>query len=1112
LSGGCLINGNSNISTFNTTPTSCGGSVIETWTATDPCGRPIASVSRIITINYSDSEPPVPNMPNLPEITLTNCELLSLPTRTATDNCSGTINGVYNVSLPYTVLGTSTIILTYNDNRGNTTQQEQIIKLSNSFAGSDIVVTAEDCGKNFVKLNAYDNTKSATQNASKGAYTLPIGCTWCDNLGTGAIGTWSISGSSSCGTASLSNINDPDAILTGEAGTYTLTWTVLGCVDTVNVTLVNCDKINFDGTNDHIDFSNNYNMNGDFSIEAWIKTNVSTNTIQTIFSKRNANSFSNGYDLIVQDDFVSFRWNSTGIITSTHKILVNKWHHVAITFTNGIYNLYIDGILINTRTGAVVPISNNNKAILGAINQENNAPNNNPINFFNGAIDEFKIWNIALNEEQIHQMMNQEIKEQTSNNNVVYGEVLPMTINGLLWSNLRAYYRMNTISCGRLQPNFGVGLSGKLKNITTPEEQTAPLPYYSVRNGVWTDTSAITPWAYSNTVWNNPNTLGINGEFVNWNIVRSLHNITSSSQDIILLGLKVEAGKITMANPTQNIDNNNNGQGIWITHYLKLDGEIDLVGKSQLLQKKYNTSQIGNSELDVQSSGFIKRDQKGQSSKYNYNYWSSPVSTINSNSNNNDYTIKEILKDGTTNVPRDINWIGGYDGAPTTPISIARYWLHKFDNYTNAYANWVKITENEVVRPGQGFIFKGSGVQNSNQNYTFKGKPNNGTINLNFVAPDQLLLCGNPYPSSINATKFINDNINSMDGTLYFWEHYTTNNTHILRDYQGGYAARNLTGGIPPVAPSLISGRGSSSKIPNQFVPIGQSFFIIGKSGSGGEIVHNNEQRGFYRENEIGISNNIFRTSSVAKKTISTNLNIHNYDPDKAEFYKRIRIGFNSSNNFYRQILLGFIDGIATNGIDTGYDALNFDSFSNDMYFIIQGDEYIIQGVGSFDKDSTYPIGIKTGAEGKISIVLDSSDNFDENQEVYIYDKLNDSYHDIKNDKFEIILPKGINHTRFSLRFKSNNTLAVEDNAIDQEIVIKYVQGGNMLQINNNKLDTTVEKVIVYNLQGQSIITMKVENQDQKNIQIPIKNISTGVYIAKIKTSNGNISKKFIVN
>ena len=69
-----------------------------------------------------------------------------------------------------------------------------------------------------------------------------------------------------------------------------------------------------------------------------------------------------------------------------------------------------------------------------------------------------------------------------------------------------------------------------------------------------------------------------------------------------------------------------------------------------------------------------------------------------------------------------------------------------------------------------------------------------------------------------------------------------------------------------------------------------------------------------------------------------------------------------------------------------------------------------------------------------------------------------------------------------------------------------------MLVINNNLLELTVEKVTLFNILGQSVATWKVENQEQQNIQIPIKSVNAGVYIAKIKTSNDTISKKIIIN
>jgi hypothetical protein len=42
---------------------------------------------------------------------------------------------------------------------------------------------------------------------------------------------------------------------------------------------------------------------------------------------------------------------------------------------------------------------------------------------------------------------------------------------------------------------------------------------------------------------------------------------------------------------------------------------------------------------------------------------------------------------------------------------------------------------------------------------------------------------------------------------------------------------------------------------------------------------------------------------------------------------------------------------------------------------------------------------------------------------------------------------------------------------------------------------------------GQSISTWKVENQSQERIQL-LSKVSAGVYVAKLQTTNGTLSKK----
>ena len=258
------------------------------------------------------------------------------------------------------------------------------------------------------------------------------------------------------------------------------------------------------------------------------------------------------------------------------------------------------------------------------------------------------------------------------------------------------------------------------------------------------------------------------------------------------------------------------GFNITVSNALSLiKGDLRLTAQAQLVQ-------LGNGINPLTGTGKVLKDQQGQSNLYNYNYWCSPVSLLNDATK---YTISSSMKDGTNPIfPSDITWVTGFDGAPTLPIRIAEYWLNKFDTNTNAYANWVQINRNSFLNIGIGYTMKGSGTLNTNQNYTFVGKPNNGNIS-NPIGANQLLLTGNPYPSALDASAFINDNASTIDGNLYFWEHAASNNSHFLSDYTGGYAVRNLTGGSIPLAPTTIKSIGVSTKTPKEFIPVGQGFF-----------------------------------------------------------------------------------------------------------------------------------------------------------------------------------------------------------------------------------------------------------------------------------------------
>ena len=99
---------------------------------------------------------------------------------------------------------------------------------------------------------------------------------------------------------------------------------------------------------------------------------------------------------------------------------------------------------------------------------------------------------------------------------------------------------------------------------------------------------------------------------------------------------------------------------------------------------------------------------------------------------------------------------------------------------------------------------------------------------------------------------------------LYFWDHYGAENSHYLSDYVGGYATRNLLTGVKAI--SFNNDGSSGTKIPGQYIPTNQGFFVLTEldgfenanvavitTVTGGDIVFKNSQRAISRRINLEI-------------------------------------------------------------------------------------------------------------------------------------------------------------------------------------------------------------------------------------------------------------------
>lgn len=531
--------------------------------------------------------------------------------------------------------------------------------------------------------------------------------------------------------------------------------------------------------------------------------------------------------------------------------------------------------------------------------------------------------------------------------------------------------------------------------------------------------------------------------------------------------------------------------------YIKNDLELNDVTSNFYLRKGGQLLQGTTGSGANKGIGSLSVFQEGTVNNYQYNYWCSPVGNVDSaTSVNNPFGIKQLGRPTTATATTMATLLAptSYDGT-AFPLAIAPYWVYKFIN-KSSYSDWIQVGSTTTLAAGEGFTMKGTsgtdattidGIQNNpdgkHQRYDFRGKPNDGTINIPVLA-GELSLTGNPYPSAIDLQAFLFGELNCT-GTAYFWEQDKTANSHYVADYKGGYGTYTLANIYVPAIFYSYDGSGneaanigsSGHSYERKYSPIGQGFLIEGTVN--GNVQMKNSYRVFVKEGAAN-SSEFERTSSNKKSAADT---------------PQIRFNTLLDNGPISPMVLAF-DPLATDGVDR-YDGASPNDGPANNYFVINNSEYVIN-VLPFDIDKKIPIGFRNSAQANYKITVNQILNVPEVTNVYLHDKTTNLYYDIKNSIYDLTLPAGTYNTRYEITFK-NGTLGVDD-VESKRFLVQQDNVNKNLTINNPQ-QLELVNCSLYDVVGKLIFSKDKLGTDS-SYAFPTANLSNGVYIVKLTTSD----------
>jgi hypothetical protein len=159
--------------------------------------------------------------------------------------------------------------------------------------------------------------------------------------------------------------------------------------------------LSFDGVDDYIDIGNSSSLNfgtGNFSVEVWVKV-LNGTTGSDIITKWSEEP-ENGYWLTIQDNKLYFGIDVSGDAPEvfTDPINLNQWYYVVGIRKGGNISIYLNGILASEDIGNAGDTSTIANLTIGKPKMM--------FTYFNGSIDEVRIYNRSLSDAEISDLYN----------------------------------------------------------------------------------------------------------------------------------------------------------------------------------------------------------------------------------------------------------------------------------------------------------------------------------------------------------------------------------------------------------------------------------------------------------------------------------------------------------------------------------------------------------------------------------------------------------------------------------------------------------------------------------------------------------------------------------